>query len=121
MKQLLLCLMFCCTLSVSAQRVNGSAKPYDYFCYVRVLGWDGEISYPGDRNWATLMDDDGKKLKFKNDADLLNYMSKRGWTYVDKKDDKYLMKIEVVNDEQVYNQLNLKLSKHITKKLKNGE
>ena len=56
-----------------------------------------------------------------NDADLLNYMSKRGWTYVDKKDDEYLMKIEVVNDEQVYNQLNLKLSKHITKKLKNGE
>lgn len=56
-----------------------------------------------------------------NDADLLNYMSKRGWTYVDKKDDEYLMKIEVVNDEQVYNQLNLKLSKHITKKLKNNE
>ena len=56
-----------------------------------------------------------------NDADLLNYMSKGGGTDVDKKDDEYLMKIEVVNDEQVYNQLNLKLSKHITKKLKNGE
>ena len=121
MKQLFLCLMFCYTLSVSAQRVNESAKSYDYFCYVRVLGWDGEISYPGDSNWATLLDDDGKKLKFKNDADLLNYMSKRGWKYVDMKDDKYLMKIEVTNDKQVYNQLNLKLSKHITKKLKNDK
>ena len=121
MKQLFLLLMLCSTLSVSGQRVNGSAKPYDYYCYVRVLGWDGEISYPDDRNWATLMDDDGKKLKFKNDADLLNYMSKRGWKYVDKKGDNYLMKIEVTDDKQVYNQLNLKLSKHITKKLKNDE
>ena len=48
-------------------------------------------------------------------------MSKHGWTYVDMKDDKYLMKIEVTNDKQVYNQLNLKLSKHITKKLKNDK
>ena len=113
--------MLSTTLSVSAQRVNGPAKPYDYYCYVRVLGWNGEISYPGDSNWATLMDDGGKKLKFKNDAELLNYMSKRGWTYVDMKDDKYLMKIEVKNDKQVYNQLNLKLSKHITKKMKNDK
>ena len=76
------------SLSVHSQNIKNDGKPYAFYCQLvgfrnlagqlrlKVL-WDNM----GDEN--NLRDENGKKIEFQTMVDAMNYMSKRGWDYVE--------------------------------------
>lgn len=106
MRKFILVVMMCVSLGVSAQRVDKPGEPYDYFCILTV-----DMSYTRitiDDWYRELLDENGKRLGFGTPANAINYMTKRGWLYVDKIDEKhFLFKITVTSDEQAMQHLNI--------------
>ena len=89
MKKKLLFLMLCLmSISVNAQNVKNDGKPYAYYC--QIVGWvnlGGQLRmkmlWDNMRDENNLRDENGKKIEFKSMVDAMNYMSKRGWDYVE--------------------------------------
>ena len=89
MKRILLFLFLMVCLSVKGQDKNTNVTPYDYYCvYYGQLQLSGKV-FPkkliwGDsKNEVKLTNEKGKKLDFNNMIEVTNYLSKRGWVYVD--------------------------------------
>ena len=119
-KVLFLFMLFVCTYTL-AQRIDKPGEPYDYFCIVFMGNWSkAYVSMPSYSNVHAIMDENDKKKSFNNDAEILTYMSKNGWQYVESiKYDKYsayLMKKTVNTDEEAKGSLILELDVEQKKK-----
>ncbi len=89
MKKVLL-LIFLCAISfaVKAQNCKNDGKPYAYYC--QIVGWENlagqlriKMLWDNQRFENNLRDENGKKIEFATMVDAMNYMSKRGWDYVE--------------------------------------
>lgn len=83
-----LSMLFCMSTSVSAQNYKNDGKPYDFFCQLRFkTNLAGklrmEVLWDSQRKEVYLRTQDGEKIEFASTVDAMNYMSKRGWTYVE--------------------------------------
>ena len=76
-KMVLLLISICFVVNVNAKNYDNDGKPYDFYCYIDNIGY--EIFWPGIKGYHPLYNQQGEKETFTNAADLLLYMSKRGW------------------------------------------
>ena len=112
MKKILFLLMML-PMMANAQRVDKPGEPYEYFCILKVEVGYTSLSFSS-KNWGfrELLDENDKRLGFSNGADAVNYMTKRGWIYVDHIDSKtFIIKKIVSSDEQAKEYLNLEKKK----------
>lgn len=110
MKKVLLFVMLCMmSVSVNAQNYKNDGKPYAFFCMMQGFkNLSGvlriQIIWNNKEKHEYLRDENGEKVEFKSIVDMLNYMSKRGWEYVEQIDyDKvhnYVFKKYVTNDAE---------------------
>lgn len=101
MKKVLFILMMMLPMVVNAQRVDKPGEPYYIFCELTNYTDDAHISISHITKENYLIDETGKKIKFKSHADALTYMSKRGWEYVEKTEvGKFMLRKLVKSDEQ---------------------
>ena len=113
MRKILLFIVLCCCISASAQRVDKPGDAYDYFCYV-YIDMNQAIVILSDQKKKILADENGKAIKFKYITEVLTYLSKRGWIFVDSYGDNktydksVIMKKFVTSDEQALEHLNFK-------------
>lgn len=89
MKQFLLLLFLVISLSVKGQDKDTTTIKYDYYCvYYGQLQVSGKVKpkkliWGDNKGEVKLTDEKGKILDFKNMVDVTNYLSKRGWVFVD--------------------------------------
>ena len=89
MKKVLLFVMLCMmSVSVNAQNYKNDGKPYAFYCQLvgksNLLGQlRVEILWDNKKGEHHLRTEKGKKIEFNSMVDGMNYMSKRGWEYVD--------------------------------------
>lgn len=116
-KLLLLFILTIIPLASNAQRVDKPGEPYEYYCTVSVNYFKGnssKIKLEFEGETCVLVDENGEELKLPmktvNDVDIKLFMSKRGWKFVEKKDNEYLwdFKKEVTSDEQAKEGFRLK-------------
>lgn len=89
MKKVLLFVMFCMmSISMNAQNVKNDGKPYAFYC--QIVGWQNlggqlrmKMLWDNQKEENNLRDENGKKIEFQTMVDAMNYMSKRGWDYVE--------------------------------------
>lgn len=95
--------------SANAQNFKNDGKPYDYFCMMQGFkNLSGvlriQIIWANKEKHENLRDEKGEKVEFKSIVDMLNYMSKRGWTYVEQvtydKVQNYVFKKTVTSDAE---------------------
>lgn len=114
MRKILLFIVLCCCISASAQRVDKPGEAYDYFCKIS----------PGDKCFEVLLlgsnrilaNEDGKAIKFDDITEVMTFLSKRGWIFVDsygdEKSSRYglriIMRKTVTSDEQALEHLKFK-------------
>lgn len=72
----------------NAQNYKNDGKPYDFFC--QLLGYENlsgqlrlKILWNNEKEENNLRDEKGNKIEFQTMTDAMNYMSKRGWEYVE--------------------------------------
>ena len=72
----------------SAQNYRNDGKPYAYYC--QIVGWmslssqlNFRILWNNKKLENTLCDENGNKVEFLTIVQLMNYMTKRGWEYVE--------------------------------------
>ena len=108
-KLLLLGLLFVFSLVSNAQNYKNDGKPYDYFCMMQGFkNLSGvlriQIIWENQEKHENLRNEKGEKVEFMSIVDMLNYMSKRGWTYVEQvtydKVQNYVFKKTVTNDKE---------------------
>lgn len=104
-KIILLFLVMFMTVGANAQNYKNDGKPYDFFCMVQ--GFKNlamEIIWDKKEKHEYLRNEKGEKIEFMSIVDMLNYMSKRGWTYVEQitydKVHYYVFKKTVTNDSE---------------------
>ena len=105
MRKILLLILFSVFMLSKAQNIAEPGKEYDYYCIVFMGKWSkAYISMPFSEFDHAIMNEEGKKKSFNNDVELLTYMSKHGWKYVESitYDGKaaYLMKKTVMDDDE---------------------
>lgn len=88
MKKYLLIAIMLLSISVHAQNAKMDGKPYEYMCIIKgVENLSGvlrlTLEWPDQEESHNIRDEKGRKIEFKNMTDAFNYMTKRGWTYVD--------------------------------------
>jgi hypothetical protein len=90
MKKFILLMLLALNICVqaNAQNVKNDGKPYAFYCIIvgsRNLAGQLRLQILWDnmKTENNLRDKDGKKIEFKSMVDALNYMSKRGWDYVE--------------------------------------
>lgn len=77
------------TCGISAQNVQTPGEPYPVYC--TIMGYSfwgfGKVKVKLDlgatsksKDFESLYDENGKKIKFNTMIDVVNYMAKRGWT-----------------------------------------
>ena len=89
MKKVLLLLFFCViSIGIKAQNCKNDGKPYAYYC--QIVGWENlsgqlriKMLWDNQKFENNLRDENGKKIEFATMVDAMNYMSKRGWDYVE--------------------------------------
>ena len=79
MKRILLLLFLCVSLTANAQ----SNETHDFYIAVYYTGSQCVVMTSG-IDKATVSGEDGKPVKFQNTIEMLNYLSEKGWKYVDK-------------------------------------
>jgi hypothetical protein len=113
MRKLLLFLLLCVCTGVYAQRIDKPGEPYYY--YIETIRSGDEISVFISDNEKytiryTIIDENEDVVHFKNDADVLNYMSKRGWEFVyvtSTANQFYCFRKLVLNDNDIYKDFKL--------------
>ena len=113
MRKLLLFLLMCVCTWVNAQRIDKPGEPYYY--YIETIHSGDEISvFISDKEKYTIrytiIDENEDIVRFKNDADVLNYMSKRGWEFVyvtSTANQFYCFRKLVLNDNDIYKDFKL--------------
>lgn len=72
----------------SAQNYKNDGKPYAYYC--QIVGWVGltgqfnfRILWDNKKLEDALCDENGNKVEFVTATEAMNYMTKRGWEYVE--------------------------------------
>lgn len=106
MKKVIIFLLMMLPMVSNAQRIDKPGEPYDYFCEVYADGSTLIINFNSEKYHEFIYGDDNKFLKIKT-IDAINYMTKRGWEYVDKIStldhfEHMLFKKKVVSDEQAF-------------------
>lgn len=108
-KIILLFIVMLMTVGANAQNYKNDGKPYDYFCMMQGFkNLSGvlriQIIWDKKEKHEYLRDENGEKVEFKSIVDMLNYMSKRGWTYVEQvvydKVQNYVFKKTVTSDAE---------------------
>jgi len=108
----------------NAQRVDKPGEPYEVYCLVTYnMESKGVVSFRDDNSYICSENED--EIKFGSYAELLSYMSKRGWSFVWEDEIKVLtshspralMRKQVVSDSQAKEYLILK---DVIKKKKKG-
>lgn len=108
-KFVLMALLALVTMGADAQNVMNDGKPYAYFCQlVGMRNLAGQlrlkILWDNLKTENNLRDENGKKIEFYTMVDAMNYMSKRGWEYVEcvtyEKVVHYIFRKYVTSDEQ---------------------
>lgn len=93
----------------NAQNYKNDGKPYDFFC--QLLGYENlsgqlrlKILWNNEKEENNLRDEKGNKIEFQTMTDAMNYMSKRGWEYVEcvnyEKVCHYIFKKKVTSDKE---------------------
>ena len=105
MKKVVLLFLLCSCLASTAQNNIEPVETYDYYCIVYIGKWSkAYISMPFSEFSHAIMNKEGKKKSFNNHVDLLTYMSKQGWKYVESTtydgNAAFLMKKPVRNDDE---------------------
>ena len=101
----LLFFVFLCQYA-SAQRVDKPGASYDYFCFVQrfLSDWARVITDSGQS--SSIFNENGEHVLFDSDVALINYMTKRGWVYVESIENRdnmvYVMKKSVTNDKNAF-------------------
>ncbi len=90
MKRIFYVLLFLAlSLCVKGQDITPSVKKYDVYCvYYGQLQMNGRVKpqkliWGDSKKEVKLVSQDGEEIDFKNMVDVVNYMSKRGWRFVD--------------------------------------
>lgn len=89
MKKLFVFLMLCMiSISAYSQNFKNDGKPYAFYC--QLVGYKNfsqqlrlKILWDNIKEENNLRDENGKKIEFTTMLDAMNYMSKRGWDYVE--------------------------------------
>ena len=77
------------TIGACAQNYKNDGKPYAFYCqFIGEMQASGKVKpkriiWDDIKGETKLTDKEGKVLEFNNMVELMNYMSKRGWTFVD--------------------------------------
>lgn len=87
-KIFVLFVLFLMCFSVKAQTVKNDGKPYAFYC--QIVGWENlagqlrvKMLWDNQKMENNLRDENGQKIEFYTMVDAMNYMSKRGWDYVE--------------------------------------
>lgn len=111
MKKLLILMMtILLCLPMFAQNYENDGKPYYFYCQISGsfnLGGKLRLSILWkDKEENELRNEKGEKIEFKNMIEIINYMSKRGWEYVESNPStnslSYLFKKQVTKDEDAH-------------------
>lgn len=89
MKKVLLFALFAVfSLVVNAQNYKNDGKPYAFYC--QLVGFKNlaaqlrlKVLWNNMKDENNLRDENGEKIEFNTMVDAMNYMSKRGWDYVE--------------------------------------
>ena len=114
MRKILFFIVLCCCISASAQRVDKPGRAYDYFCNIYADGTSFKVFLLGKNR--ILANEDGKSIKFKNITEIITYLSKIGWVFVDSYGDEksssndlhIIMRKTITSDEQALEHLKFK-------------
>ena len=96
-------------VTASAQNYKNDGKPYAVYC--QLLGYETfsgktkvKILWNNMKEETTLCDEKGEKIDLQNLIDAMNYMSKRGWEFVqcERYNDEYhyILKKQVTSDQE---------------------
>ena len=85
-KVFIIMMMALMSLGAQAQSVNQPGEKYPVYCSVKGYNFWGvgkvkvqlDLGYKTS-NFETLLDENGKKIKFNTMMEVINYMAKRGW------------------------------------------
>ena len=95
--------------SANAQHYKGNGESYYFYCCLEITKTiPGSVQYEFDlgNSWndEVLYDESGNKIKFTNLLDIINYLSKRDWEYVESNtynvNKRYIFKKKVKKDEE---------------------
>ena len=89
MKKIVILIMLCMIgFSAKAQNYKNDGKPYAFYC--QLVGFKNfaaqlrlKVLWDNIKEDNNLRDENGKKIEFYTMVDAMNYMSKRGWDYVE--------------------------------------
>lgn len=87
MRKILFFIVLCCCISANAQRVDKPGEAYDYFCEVALTNENKAMIFlpeKDDNDALIICDSLNTPLVFHNEKDMLVYMTKRGWVYIEK-------------------------------------
>lgn len=77
-------LAFLAVLSIEVNAQNQSEEPYEFFIDVALnhgKEYTAAVAFTNDdKEW--ICDENGNKMKFKNKSNVINYFTKKGWTFV---------------------------------------
>ena len=108
-KIILLAVLAMMSVRIYAQNVKNDGKPYAFYCQlVGKMNLSAQlrlrILWNNIKTENNLRDENGNKIEFNTMVDAMNYMSKRGWEYVDDVTYEgvvhYVFKKYVTNDEE---------------------
>ena len=118
MRKLLFLFFLLVNININAQNFKNDGKPYEVYCQIYgQLQASGKILYkrilwPEFDSRTKLTDEKGNKLEFNNVLEAMNYLSKRGWTYVGNNTYHdmifYTLKKIVLNDQEAREGLHFK-------------
>lgn len=94
-------------LPMAAQNYENDGKPYYFYCEIQGrFGMGGKLHLSilwKDQEEKELRNEKGEDVEFNNMIEIINYMSKRGWEYVESyhypNSISYLFKKQVTKDE----------------------
>lgn len=88
MKKVFIIMFLLISIGANAQNLKNDGKPYAFYCQlVGKLNLAAklrvEILWDNKKGEHQLRDEKGEKIEFNSMVDGMNYMSKRGWDYVE--------------------------------------
>lgn len=109
MRKLFVLILAMLPLVCSAQRVDKPGEPYYVYCEISssVLS---QVTIKVNKQEYWIAKEKWGDIKFENEADVLSYMSKRGWEYVEGNQaigGRYILKKSVVYDDETLKYLEL--------------